>query len=41
MQRVPAYLAPCDAPSYVGVVLIFNERASVCQPAQFGFGAYQ
>ena len=41
MERVPAYLAPGDPPSYVGVVLIFDKRASVCQPARYRFGAYQ
>ena len=41
VERVPAYLAPGDAPSYVGVVLIFDKRARVCQPAREGSGADQ
>ncbi len=39
MEHVPTYLAPSDALSYVGVVLIFDNWASVCQPARYGFSA--
>jgi len=29
VQRVPANLTTCDAPDYIGLVLVFDKRARI------------